>query len=171
MSRASCTYSFIGLAHIRKTRSKFRIVFSDEGIGGEQIDMIIDNHDFSNLKRRVHSAAGIAYTKQFHAHDFHNTYRKCNLLHIVSLVKWKRPCMGHHLFPPSSPRIRVPVCPSTVLLREVGDFGIGDRKPAFISFVNPKASSKNDSISGLKLLVLAWILLVVNSICSNIFQN
>ena len=53
----------------------------------EEVDVVVDNHQVTNLELWVHTARGIAYEEGLDAQLVHHTLWEGNFLHVVSLIE------------------------------------------------------------------------------------
>ena len=53
----------------------------------EEVDVVVDNHQITNLELRVHTARGIAYKEGLDAQFEHHALWECYFLHIISLIE------------------------------------------------------------------------------------
>ena len=73
------------LVHVWETRTCGEVLATQRMLW-EEIDMIGNHHEVTNLEGRIHSTSGIADEERFDAQLVHDTYGECHFLHIVTLI-------------------------------------------------------------------------------------
>ena len=74
------------LVHIREARTS-REVLATQRMFWEEIDVVVDNHQITDLELRVHTARGIAYKEGLDAQLEHHALWEGYFLHVISLIE------------------------------------------------------------------------------------
>ena len=74
------------LVHIWEARTG-REVLATQWMFWEEVDVVVDNHQVTDLELRVHAARGIAYEEGLDAQLEHHALWECYFLHIISLIE------------------------------------------------------------------------------------
>jgi hypothetical protein len=76
----------VRLAHIGEPRPETVVIDADQGIGAQQIDVVLDQHDVAGPVIGVHAAAGIAHDEQLRPQGPHHPHRQRDDLERIALV-------------------------------------------------------------------------------------
>ena len=74
------------LVHVREARTG-REVLATQWMLWEEVDVVVDNHQVTDLELWVHTARGIAYEEGLDAQLEHHALWECYFLHIISLIE------------------------------------------------------------------------------------
>ena len=77
--------SVIGFVHVGKTGTR-REVLSAQGMFGEEVDMVGNDHEVADVEFGIHATGGIADEERLDAQFVHDTYGEGDLFHGISLV-------------------------------------------------------------------------------------
>lgn len=87
----------VSLVHIGETWTR-REVRSMQRMFGEEVDMVIDHHQVTDVKIRIHAARSVAHEQRPDAKLIHHALRKRHFLHRISLVEMESTFHGHDIF-------------------------------------------------------------------------
>ncbi len=90
-------FRVVCIAHIGETASKRVFVLPDERISAHKVDMVFNQHNIADRKRRIDAASRIGENQNFHTEPPHGANRQKNIRHIVPLVKMEPPLHTNHL--------------------------------------------------------------------------
>ena len=85
------------LVHVWETRTCGEVLATQRMLW-EEIDMIGNHHEVTNLEGRIHTASGIANEERLDAQFVHDTDREGNFLHVIALVVVKTTLHGHDIY-------------------------------------------------------------------------
>ena len=74
------------LVHIWEARTG-REVLATQWMLREEVDVVIDNHQVTDLELRVHASRGIAYEESLDTQLEHHALWECYFLHIISFIE------------------------------------------------------------------------------------
>ena len=84
------------LVHIWEARTG-REVLATQWMLWEEVDVVVDNHQITNLELRVHTARCIAYEEGLDAQLEHYALWECYFLHVVSLIEMESAFHRHNV--------------------------------------------------------------------------
>ena len=87
----------VSLGHGRETGTKFLEILATEGILGEEVDMVGDDHNIADDEILVHTAGSIADEESFDTKFTHHTHRESDLLHVVTFIIVETPLHSHDI--------------------------------------------------------------------------
>ena len=91
----------------------------------EEIDMVVDHHQVTNLEVGIHASCRIRHKELFDAQFTHDTFRERYLFHGVPLIIMEPAFHGHDVFSSEFSEDKLSCVPLYGRLREVGYVGIG----------------------------------------------
>ena len=122
----------IGLVHIRETRTRGEVLATQRMLW-EEVDMVGDNHQVTNLEGRIHTTGSIADEEGLDAQLVHNANGEGYLFHIISLIVVETALHSHDVH---TTEFTEDECTSVSLngrYREVGDVAV--RNLEFVSYL------------------------------------
>ena len=87
------------MSHVGKARAKLVLIWTNQRITAQHIDMIGDEHDIARIKIRVEPAGRVGHYQRTHPQRVHHAHRKDDQGHGVALVIMKAAPHHHDLFP------------------------------------------------------------------------
>lgn len=89
----------VSLMHIGEARTGGEI-FPAKRMLGEEVDMVGNNHQVSNLKTVIHTSGSVRYEECLDAKLVHYSDGECYLLHGVAFIEMETPLHGHDILIP-----------------------------------------------------------------------
>ena len=84
----------ISLVHIREARTD-GVVLAAQGMLGEEVDMVRDDHQVAHMEVGIHTSRGIADEERLDLQRTHDAHRERHLLHGVALIEMETALHGH----------------------------------------------------------------------------
>ena len=91
-----------------------------------KVDVVRNHHQITNRKSRIHATGRIAYKKSPDAKFVHHPYRKCHLLHRVTLIVVETTLHRHNIPAAQASENELPGMPLHRRNREVRNISVRD---------------------------------------------
>ncbi len=115
----------VGFVHVREAWTGGEVLAA-QGMLGEEIDVVGDDHEVANLECGVHAACSVGDEERLDAQFVHDTNGERHLLHVVSLVVVESALHGHDVDAPEFAEDELAAMSFDGRYGEVGDFAIGE---------------------------------------------
>ena len=83
--------------HIRETGTRGEVLAAQR-MFGEEVDMVVDHHEVTDLERWIHTACRIADKERLDAQLVHHPLGECHVLHRVALIVMETTVHRHDVF-------------------------------------------------------------------------
>ena len=113
----------VGFAHVGEAGAGGK-VFTTEGMFGEEVDVVGDEHDVTNLETFVRPPRGVGHEEGLDAEFVHHADGERHLLHRVALVVVEASLHGQHFLSAEPSENQAARMPFDRRHRKVGDVGI-----------------------------------------------
>ena len=88
----------IGIAHVGEASTQLFVVLATQGVIGEEVDVVSDDHDIAHFEVGVHTTGSIRHEESLHAHSLEYTHGESNLFHVVTFVEVEATLHSQYLF-------------------------------------------------------------------------
>lgn len=116
----------IGFVHVGEAGA-LRVVLAVQGMLGEEVDVVVDDHQIADFEVWIHAAGCIRDKQRLDAQFAHYALWECHLLHVISFIVMESSLHRHDIFPAKFAEYQ----PSGVAFNgregKVGNFCVGER--------------------------------------------
>ena len=113
----------VGLVHVREAWTGGEVLAA-QGMLGEEIDVVSDDHEVANLESGVHAACSVGDEERLDAQFVHDANGERHLLHVVAFVVVESALHGHDVDAPEFAEDELAAMSFDGGYGEVGDFAI-----------------------------------------------
>ena len=149
----------VSLRHIWEPNAETLVIFPDQRILSEHIDVIRENHQISRRKAAVNAAAGVGHNQALNAEKLHHIHRIGNFLHLKALIVVESSLQGCYYLcsNPSDHQISCMAC--YMGLRKAGNILIWDNHLILHDIHQASQSASQNNADGRSFLASAFYIL------------
>ena len=131
----------VGLVHSGEAWAKLVVVLATQGVIGEEVDVVGDEHNISYAEVGVHTTGCIAHTQHLNAYGLHHSNGECGLFHRVALIVMETALHCHYILLAKHTKNELSLVSLNCANGEIGNLAIGNSS-FYVNFISQVSKAR-----------------------------